>query len=186
MSPVQPATAGLSYRPCYNRKVKQNATLDSSFWINAHRAGLSEYVLDRFTLWYPSAVAAELQPRFPSGAAFWANVEASGLSEANASREATSEYGPGERAAINVALEHRDWLLLMDDHRPYQEAARQSLRVLCTPVLVTMLLSEGVLDARSALAALARLAALQTVSPHLIAAALAQLGRIWQSEGSES
>ena len=47
---------------------------------------------------------------------------------------------------------------------------------MCSPVLVLALYEEGQLDAAGALAALARLAALGTLSPHLLASAVAQLG----------
>src|SRR5205814_1512983 len=93
------------------------------------------------------------------------------------------EFGPGERAAINVALEHPDWHLLLDDQRPFQWATQIGLRVVCTPVLVVTLYIEEKIDAKRALFALARLAALQTVSPSLLAAALAQLGRLASLEG---
>jgi hypothetical protein len=63
-----------------------------------------------------------------------------------------------------------------------KERDKGGLRVLCTPVLVVDLCTEGKLDARQALAALARLAAMQTVSPNLLAAALAHLGIAWTKQ----
>ena len=157
--------------------MNQSATPDSSFWINAHRSGLLPHVLDRYRLWYTPEVAAELSASFPSGQEFWRLVEEGVLLEAAPQREQVQEFGPGERAAMNLALERPDWILLLDDQRPFQEATRRGLRVLCSPVLAVALFSEGVLDAREVLVILARLASLQTVSPHLLAAALAQLGR---------
>jgi predicted nucleic acid-binding protein len=87
-------------------------------------------------------------------------------------------FGLGERAALNLALEHQDWVLLMDDRRPFLEAVRLGLQVLCTPMLIVQLYTEGTVERREALEALARLAALQTVSPTLSAAAIAQLRRV--------
>jgi len=69
---------------------------------------------------------------------------------------------------------------LLDDQKPYQEAVQRGLRVLCSPVLVAAMFSEGALDASRAMLVLARLAALQTVSPHLVAAAIAHVGRSWK------
>jgi hypothetical protein len=157
--------------------VKQNATLDSSFWVNVHRAGLSEHLLCRYRLWYAPAVGSELDEKFPSGREFWRLVRAGGLTEVSPDTEHVKEFGPGERSAINVVLDRPDWLLLLDYRRPFEEAVRLGLRVLCSPVLVTVLFLEEELSAAEALTALARLAALQTVSPHLLAAALAQLGK---------
>lgn len=162
--------------------MKQYASFDSSFWINAHRSGLLTYVLARCDLHYPPAVAAELREDFPSGRQFWALARQGVLSE-NAPRAAhIEEFGSGERAAIDLAVEHPNWVLLMDDERPFREATRLGLKVLCTPVLVA-LFSEGILTARQALLSLARLAALQTLSPKLLAAALAQLGRSLSEKG---
>src|SRR5215210_7299734 len=152
--------------------VKQNATLDTSFWINAHRVGLLRRVLERYSLHYAPDVAAELSPGFPSGVEFWRLARRGVLTEVAPRRDELGAFGPGERAAINLAIEHPGWLLLLDDQRPYQEAVRRGLPVLCSPVLVAALFSEGTLDSQDTLLTLARLAALQTVSPHLLAAAL--------------
>ncbi|MBM2826012.1 MAG: hypothetical protein HW403_76, partial [Dehalococcoidia bacterium] len=72
-----------------------------------------------------------------------------------------------------------DWVLLMDDRRPLLEAQRLGLRTVCTPVLVVDLFDEGRLSPTQALQALARLAAMRTVSPPLIEAALVHLGSEW-------
>jgi len=77
---------------------------------------------------------------------------------------------------MNLALDHRDWTLLVDDRRPLQEALRLGLKSVCTPVLVVDLYDGGHLELQEALAFLAGLQALQTVSPPLIEAAVAQLG----------
>jgi hypothetical protein len=163
--------------------VKQNATLDSSFWINAYRAGLSSHVLDRFDLHYGPAVANELFQRFPAGREFWQLVRKDLISENTPAFDEIDEFGPGERDAINLALEHRDWILLIDDRRPLLEAERRGLIVLCTPVLVVDLFSEGRLDIRQALDISARLAAMQTVSPDLLEPATHHLNAIWKEHG---
>ena len=155
--------------------MKQSATLDSSFWINAHRAGLLGHVLDRFVVHYTPAVAIELHESFPSGREFWRLARDGLLVETAPIREALNLFGPGERAAINLVSEHRDWVLLMDDRRPLAEAQRLGLRTLCTPVLVCTLFDEEQIDLRQATQTLARLSAMQTVSPTLIQAALAQI-----------
>jgi predicted nucleic acid-binding protein len=159
----------------YNDLVKQNATLDSSFWINAHRAGLLSNVLQRFSLSFAPAVAAELSRRFASGREFWRLVGEGVLTEANPQADLVKAFGSGERGAMNLALEHRDWILLVDDRRPLLEAQRLGLKTLCTPVLVVDLFDKEKWSLPEAVRALASLAAMRTVSPALLEAALAQL-----------
>lgn len=159
----------------YAEEVKQNATPDSSFWINAHRTGLLPHLLQRFQLRYAPAVARELREEFQSGQEFWRLVREGVLLEAFPALDEVAGFGPGERAAINLALEHRKWILLIDDRRPFLEAERRGLQTLCTPVLVVDLYTGGQLTFQQAYEALARLAALQTVSADLLAMALAQL-----------
>ena len=163
--------------------MKQSATLDTSFWINAHRAGLTPHVLSRYTLYYAPEVAAELSPRFPSGQEFWRRARRGILKQVAAQQDHVQAFGPGERAAINVAIEHPGWLLLLDDQRPYQETMQRGLPVLCSPVLTAALFSEGTLNARDTLLTLARLATLQTVSPLLLAAALSHVAKAWPDSG---
>ena len=163
--------------------MKQNATFDASFWIHFHRAGLLQLLFERYRLHYAPAVAGELREGFPSGRAFWERVRSGELVETAPRLDAVREFGPGERAAINLALEHPEWVLLLDDQRPFRVAAERGLRVICSPVLVVAHYEEDRLEARGALGALARLAALGTVSPHLIAAALAQLGATHKAKG---
>jgi len=159
--------------------VKQGATFDSSFWINSHRSGLLPYVLERYDVSFCRDVATELDPTFPSGAQFWSLVALNKLVEVNPVDILINEFGRGERAAISLAVENREWILLIDDLRPFQLAARLGVNAVCTPVLVVDLFSVERLDAKEALVILARLATLQTISPTLLAAALAQLGRVF-------
>lgn len=124
-----------------------------------------------------------MREEFASGREFWRLAREGVLVEATPELDEVGGFGPGERAAINLSFEHRDWVLLMDDRRPFMEAERMGLRLLCTPVLVLDLYTEEKLDARQALEALGRLAALQTVSPDLLAAALAHLDAAWKEQG---
>src|SRR5690348_16814544 len=96
-------------------------------------------------------VAQELRPTFPSGQAFWDLAGQGAISEVNARESHVKEFGPGERATIDVAWENREWILLLDDHRPFQEAVRLGVRVLCTPVLAVGLFDEQALTAYEAL-----------------------------------
>lgn len=163
--------------------MKQSATLDTSFWINAHRSGLAPYVLDRFRLTAASEVAEELVPAFESGREFWRLRREGVVTLQEASSAGVREFGRGERGAMNLALEHPDWLLLIDDRRPLEAAVQLGLRVLCTPVLAVQLYGQGALSGDSTLRILATLAAMGTVSPTLLSGSLAQLGQIWRRRG---
>jgi predicted nucleic acid-binding protein len=158
--------------------LKQDASFDASFWINACRAGLLAHVLNRYGLRFAPAVAAELLETNPSGREFWSHARRGTVAQAVAVQAHVTEFGPGERAAIDLALEHSDWVLLLDDCRPFQAATALGLRVVCTPVFAVGLYADGTLSAEATLHVLARLAAMQTVSPHLLAAALGHLGRL--------
>ncbi|HLG72505.1 MAG TPA: hypothetical protein VK009_18970 [Chloroflexota bacterium] len=158
--------------------VKQSATLDSSFWVNVQRSGLLASLLARYRLTYPPAVAAELSERFASGREFWRLVRAGELDEVSPTRENVRQFGPGERQALNVALEHRDWVLFIDDRRPFEEAIRLGLQAISSPALVVLLAREGAMSTEEALATLARLAALGRLSPRLIDAASAALQQL--------
>ena len=70
----------------------------------------------------------------------------------------------------------------MDDRRPFREAMDIGLRVLCSPVLAVELYTDGRLDETQFMEVLARLAAMQRVSPGLLGSALAQVGRAWKGE----
>jgi hypothetical protein len=76
--------------------VKQNATPDSSFWINAYRSGLLPFVFDRFTLFYAPAVGAELKEGFPSGKEFWRFARMGMLKEARPQVEALRDHAPAK------------------------------------------------------------------------------------------
>jgi predicted nucleic acid-binding protein len=162
--------------------VKQSATLDSSFWINCDRSGLLPYMLARYRLTYPPAVARELSERFASGREFWRLVRTNELVEVAFRQDRVRLFGPGEREAINVALEHPEWLLFLDDRRPFDEASRLGLRVVCTPALVIKLYHEGAFGAEDAAIFVARLAALGRINQLLLDAAMAALERSVKEE----
>ena len=112
---------------------------------------------------------------FPSGKDFVQRAQHGEINEVVPSAMRLQEFSAGERSAISVALEHPGWSVLLDDRRPFSLAVNLGLPALSTPLFVVTLLEEGRLNADQALALLARLAALRTVSPHLLADALAAL-----------
>ena len=169
--------------PSYILRVKQDATFDSSFWIHAHRSGLLPYVLAEYSLHDALAVAAELWASFPSGLEFWRLALSGVLGETTRVLDAVGQFGPGERAAISVAVENPPWLLLIDDLRPLQYAVRAGLRAVCSPVLIVTLYVGKHLTSTEAMAIFARLTALRTVSPSLLVPAFQQLAAAVATQG---
>ncbi len=155
--------------------VKQNATLDSSFWIYSVVAGLVEQLLDDFEVHVASAVASELTEAYRSGARLHRLIREREVHLTDPGTAEMTRFGPGERAAINLAIENEGWILLMDDRRPFQAAEALGLAPIASPVYAASLYQRGVLDERGVLAVLARLSARSTVSPQLIDLALAQI-----------
>jgi predicted nucleic acid-binding protein len=155
--------------------VKQNATLDSSFWINAVAGGLLDYLLEDFELCIVPAVERELPETYPSGARLHRLLTEGRIALAAPKVIALEQFGPGEREAISLAAQHREWTLLLDDLRPFRAAAELGLAPVSTPAYAASLYGRGVLDEAGVLTVLARLAARGTVSPQLIALALAQI-----------
>jgi predicted nucleic acid-binding protein len=155
--------------------VKQNATLDSSFWINATAAGLVDSLLSDFDLCVPPDVARELTDAYPSGAHLHKLIEDQRIRVLLPTASALERFGPGEQATISLAAEHRGWTLLLDDLRPFRAAQEMGLSPVCTPAYAASLYQRGILDDGAVLAALARLAARSTVSPELLALALRQV-----------
>ena len=161
--------------PQYNGLVKQNATPDSSFWINAVAAGLVEHLLEDYDLWVPSAVAAELTEAYPSGAFLHQLIRAGPVRVMEPATLAVDRFGPGERAVLSLAAQHRDWTLLLDDLRPFRAAQEMGLAPVSSPAYAASLYGRSIIDEGGVLTALARLAARSTVSPQLIALALSQV-----------
>jgi predicted nucleic acid-binding protein len=158
--------------------VKQNATLDSSFWIHAVAGGVVAHLLDDFELHVAPEVSLELTEAYPSGAHLQQVIRDGRIRVSTPKSLRFDRFGPGERAAISLALENPEWTLLIDDLRPFRAAEELDLAPVSSPVYATSLFERGVLDLRAILDALARLSARSTVSPQLIDLALTQVATI--------
>jgi len=84
-------------------------------------------------------------------------------------------FGPGERGAVSLALEHRDWALLLDDLRPFVHAATLGISVVCSPLLVVDLYEDRRVTAAEAHKLLGALAGRGTMSPRLLELARSRL-----------
>ncbi len=146
----------------------RDATFDTSFWVNAYRAGLLPYVLARFALHYAPEVAVELPDTNPPGRHFQSLARTGMIIEIITGAQHIHEFGVGERAAISVAIEHPGWVLLLDDYRPYTVAVNRGINVTCSPPRAVTLYDEQVFSEEQFLEALARLYAIGTVSPRLL------------------
>jgi predicted nucleic acid-binding protein len=120
------------------------ATLDTSFWITAFRAGLLIAPVGLFHLAVTDTVVEEI--RYPARHLGVPSPDiivleewlASGKLRRENPRRALPLFGLGEAAAIALA-EEQGYFLLMDDGRPYQFAKGRGLQVVGTPDLAVVL-----------------------------------------------
>lgn len=145
-----------------------NAVSDTSFWVNCFRTGLLPYVLDRYRLYVAPAVDFELPDTNPYGREYLRQRSLGVVREAPPFTLRVREYGAGEREAMSIARERPNWMLLLDDFRPYRACLVRDMNVLCSPLFAVKLYDEGALDDRELDDVLFRLEALKTVSPRLM------------------
>jgi predicted nucleic acid-binding protein len=139
-----------------------DAVLDASFWINAERSGLSQYLLDYFRLSAPPRVVEEvtfLSKRLsepPSAAVLFAAWQARGLVEMVAPEGGFGRFDAGENEAIALARE-RGWVLLIDDEAPrHYSRGPLGLRVIDSPAFAVFLYDQRRLLYAEAVGALRR------------------------------
>jgi predicted nucleic acid-binding protein len=128
--------------------VKQSASIDASFWINACRGDIILHVADYFYLFASTTVAAEIRyPLDVLGMAArscilfnaWVQSENVVLQDP---RKTVSWFQPGENAAIALAIEQR-YFLLIDDANPYHRARAAGLQVVGMSEFVVLLFDHG-------------------------------------------
>lgn len=115
--------------------MKQNASFDTSFWINVCVGNTVAYVNEYFNLFTTNEVAEEI--RYPldilgiksqSTLLFnkWLNQDKITLQNPN---NPVSWFQSGENAAIALAIEQR-YFILIDDANPYHRAKNAGLSVI--------------------------------------------------------
>ena len=149
---------------CYTLSmVKQNASLDASFWINAYDANLVEFLPEYFVLFVCGMVAQEI--RYPldvlgvegaAGPSLFVEWCESGVITLQDPREPVDWFEKGENAAIALAMERGYWLL-MDDANPYHYAKSKNLKVVGTAELTVFLYDQGRLSYGEATATVKKL-----------------------------
>jgi predicted nucleic acid-binding protein len=128
--------------------MKQNASMDASFWINACAGGIVDYVIDYFTLFVPEVVAQEI--RYPldvlglhafSPVRFnqWVNE---GTVTVQDPASPVNWFQSGENAAVALAIEC-SYILLIDDANPYHRAKSAGLSVVGTAEFTVLLFDHG-------------------------------------------
>jgi hypothetical protein len=129
--------------------MKQNASLDASFWINAYDAGLVRFLPDYFRLFVCRFVAGEI--RYPLDVlgikeaacpSFFVEWCQSGIITLEDPQKPVNWYQAGENAAIALAIE-QGFFLLIDDANPYHFAKAQGLKVVGSADLAVFLYDQG-------------------------------------------
>ena len=142
----------------------KDAVLDTSFWINAYRAELYQYLPRYFDLAYCSHVREEIEKPDPSHPTIiYPDTQAfhvfcqGGLLEHRDPEDFPLIFGKGESQALALAKQEGR-LLLIDDLAPYTYAANVlQLQVLDSAAFLLHLYVERVFSLKGALTRLERL-----------------------------
>lgn len=128
--------------------MKQNASVDASFWINICAGNIAEFVSDYFDLFAPNVVAAEI--RYPldtlgmttqTAVLFNMWVQQGKIILQDPIRP-VDWFQQGENAAIALAIEQQ-YILLMDDANPYHRAKAAGLGVIGSSEFAVFLYDKG-------------------------------------------
>jgi hypothetical protein len=142
--------------------MKQNASLDASFWINACEGNLVEFLPDYFFLFASSIVAREIrypldvleiEAKTPLLFNQWCN---SGQVDLQDPVSPVDWFQQGENAAIALAIE-QGYFLLIDDTNPYHRAKSVGLKVIGTNDFAVFLVDQGRLSPKAATAAIKKM-----------------------------
>jgi predicted nucleic acid-binding protein len=128
--------------------VKQNASIDASFWINVCAGNIVTYLDDYFHLFTTDEVAAEI--RYPldilgirsqSSLLFNEWLKQNTITIQNPEKP-VSWFQSGENSAIALAIEQR-YFLLIDDANPYHRAKKAGLQVVGSSDFTIFLYDQG-------------------------------------------
>lgn len=144
--------------------MKQNASLDASFWINSCNSGIVDVLLGFFSLHVCQVVVDEI--RYPLT---HLGIEAacpklldenirSGQVVVQNPYQPVDWFQPGENAAVALAIEQA-YVLLIDDANPFHYAKSQGLRVVGTLDFLVFLYDQSRLTLSETKAAIGRVRA---------------------------
>ncbi len=160
------------------------ASLDASFWINAHQSGLTSFLPKYFQLFVCSEVEREvLHPLTTKGLPVAAALQLgercnTGIITRQDPTQPVDWYHVGENAAIALAIDS-NWVLLIDDQNPYHFARSRGLKVINSADFVVLLYNADRLSYSAAESTISRLG----LGKHLARTALAALGALGQRKG---
>ena len=144
---------------------KQEAVIDTSFWVLGHRVDILAYLFRFFTVSVPDAVREEIlapDPRYPQRRYGYQEMfELLDTQGALVHRNPTQplmQLHAGEAAAVALALE-ASWWLLVNEQRALTLARQRHLKAVTVPEFIVYLYQSQLLSARSAQAKLDGIAA---------------------------
>jgi predicted nucleic acid-binding protein len=153
------------------------ATFDSSFWVHAVYLELVDFLLSDFELMCTKAVEKELGRDNPTSRRLKVLLADRTIKRGEPRSEKIKLYGDGERAALNLALE-RNFLLLIDDWRPYEAAQAAGVEVINSLAYLVGLYENKQITLERTLQALARMTRRGTLRPEWIHSALRVVAEI--------
>lgn len=177
----QPHTLSLAFylKAFYDFAVQRVATFDSSFWIHVVYVDCVDFLRADYALICTQAVAEELGTDNPTSVRLQELLSLGSVKVETPQSAKVNLYGSGERAALNLALE-RNYVLLIDDWRPYEAAQAAGIEVVNTVAYLVQLYERKCIPFEQAVSALARLTRRGTVRPVWLHSALTLVAEIRQ------
>ncbi len=139
--------------------VKQNASLDASFWINCCAGGIVEFAALYFHLYVTTPVVQEIRypatnlGMMPYSVTVFDSWMADGRIVLRDPESSVDWFQAGENAAIGLAIEKGYWLLI-DDANAFHRAKHFGLRVVGTPDFAIFLYDQAQITREQAQAVL--------------------------------
>ena len=134
---------------------KQEAVLDTSFWVLAHRADVLAFLFRFFAVVVPSAVQTEIQardPRYPQRVygyqELFSLMKQQGVLTIRDPVQPLGQFHAGEAAALALALEENMWLLV-NEQSALRFARQHGLKALTVPEFTVYLYEIELLSLRS-------------------------------------
>jgi hypothetical protein len=136
--------------------MKQNASLDASFWINCHRVGVLDEVFNYFQLHACDEVRDELLSplsRFgilaQDAVSFQQKLNQSEVAIKNPTQVPKALFHTAEDKAIALA-EAMNYVLLIDNGAPFEYAMTRGIKSINTAAFIVFLCAEGKLTTQEA------------------------------------
>jgi len=136
--------------------MRQNASLDASFWINCHRVGTLDQIFDYFRIYVCEEVKREiLSPLSRIGilaqdaVIFQQKFSQGEVLVTEPTKIPKDTFHTAEDKAILLA-EEMDFVLLIDNGPPFEYAIARGLKAINTAAFIVFLCSEDILSIQEA------------------------------------